>query len=84
MEGEKGLLHGSRSQCTRVRACLHLCAHVQVRNTQATASPCQSQGCEQQPTLDLDSFNLVTLRGLEDWFQLTLLALGPCVRHALS
>lgn len=70
----------------RVRAyvCLHLCAHVQVGNTQATASPCQSQGCEQQPTLDLDSFNLVTLRGLEDWFQLTLLAMGPWVRHALS
>ena len=64
--------------------CLRLCVHVQLGHTQATASPCQSQGREQQPTLDLDSFNPVMLRELEDWFQLTLLDMGPCARHSLS
>ena len=86
VKGAKGLLNGSRLKYTHmcVYVCLYLCTHVQVGHTQATASPCQFQGCEQQPTLDLDSFNLVTLRELEDWFQLTLLAMGPCARHSLS
>lgn len=44
---------------------VHLCACGQVGRTQAMAlSPCQSQGCVQELTLDLDSCQPVMSRAL--------------------
>lgn len=60
VKGAKGLPNCGRLKC----ACVCARACTQVGRTQAMASLCQSQGCEQKPTLDLDSFSLVTSRAL--------------------